>query len=111
MSKFWESLINAKRENNPWEHYLFGQALTEAQIKEISTNRAMGLTESYGDYVAPHTLEICYDMKTSTYSDLYDLSVKKRHAEVKDCNKEPIDQSSEFIEIEVPRNIYKDIEI
>ena len=35
MSKFWESLINAKRENNPWEHYLFGQALTEAQIKEI----------------------------------------------------------------------------
>ena len=23
----------------------------------------MGLTGAYGDYVAPHTLEMCYDMK------------------------------------------------
>ncbi len=81
---------------------LFNHSLEEAQIKEISTNRAMGLTESYGDYVAPHTLEICYDMKTSTYSNLFDLSGKKRHGEVMDCNKEPIDQSSEFIEIPIP---------
>jgi hypothetical protein len=35
MSKFWESLINAKREDNPWEYFVFGQALTEAQVEEI----------------------------------------------------------------------------
>ena len=35
MSKFWESLINAKRNDSPWEHYTFGQVLTEAQVKEI----------------------------------------------------------------------------
>jgi membrane-anchored protein YejM (alkaline phosphatase superfamily) len=35
MSKFWQSLINAKREDNPWEHYIFGQILTEAQVEEI----------------------------------------------------------------------------
>ena len=28
----------------------------------------MGLTESYGDYIAPHTLEVCYDMKASQFS-------------------------------------------
>lgn len=35
MSKFWQSLINAKREDSPWEHYIFGQILTEAQVEEI----------------------------------------------------------------------------
>ena len=35
MSKFWESLVNAKRNDVPWEHWTFGQVLTEEQVKEI----------------------------------------------------------------------------
>ena len=35
MSKFWQSLMNAKRNDVPWEHYTFGQVLTEEQVKEI----------------------------------------------------------------------------
>ena len=35
MSKFWESLVNAKRNDVPWEHWTFGQILTEEQVKEI----------------------------------------------------------------------------
>jgi hypothetical protein len=35
MSKFWQSLMNAKRNDVPWEHYTIGQVLTEEQVKEI----------------------------------------------------------------------------
>ena len=35
MSKFWESLVNAKRNDVPWTHHTFGQVLTEEQVKEI----------------------------------------------------------------------------
>ena len=81
---------------------LFNHSLEEAQIKEISKNRGMGLTESYGDYVAPHTLEVCYDMKASTCSQIYDLSGKGRNADVYECSRIEMNQSSEFIEIPIP---------
>ena len=38
---------------------LFNHSLEPTQIKEISTNTGLGLTESYGAYIAPHTLEMC----------------------------------------------------
>ena len=62
----------------------------------------MGLTEAYGDYVAPHTLEMCYDMKNATYSEVHDITQRKRTAEVKDCGKVLINQVDDFIEIPVP---------
>ena len=81
---------------------LYNHSLEEAQIKEISKNRGMGLTESYGDYIAPHTLEMCYDMKASTYSQVYDLSGKGRVADVYDCSRTEVDQATQFIEIPIP---------
>jgi len=83
---------------------IFNHSLEEAQVKEISTNKSMGLTESFGDYIAPHTLEVCYDMKTATYSTIPDLSGnrKGRNAEVKDCDKVPIHQASDFMKIPIP---------
>ena len=38
----------------------------------------MGLTEVYGDYVAPHTLEMCYDMKTSNYILKFMMLLKEK---------------------------------
>ena len=81
---------------------LFNHSLEEAQIREISNNKGMGLTEAYGDYIAPHTLEMCYDMKNATYSEIYDITLRKRTAEVKDCGKVLINQVDDFIEIPVP---------
>ena len=43
-------------------------------------------------------------MKTSTYSSVFDLSGKKRNAEVKDCNRVTIEQSVEEIEIPILEN-------
>ena len=81
---------------------VFNHSLEESQIKEISKNKSMGLTESYGDYIAPHTLEVCYDMKTANYSGIPDLSGKGRNAEVMDCGKVPIQQADKFMKIPVP---------
>jgi hypothetical protein len=81
---------------------LFNHSLEESQIKEISENKSMGLTESFGYYIAPHTLSVCLDMKMSTYSQIFDISGKKRNAEVKDCNRVPINQSVKEIEIPIP---------
>lgn len=81
---------------------IFNHSLEEGQIKQITSDKFYGLTESFGDYTAPHTLEVCYDMKSSTYSTVFDLSGKKRHGEVKDCNREKIQQVDDFVEIAVP---------
>jgi len=81
---------------------LFNHSLEEAQIKEISKNEGMGLIESYGDYIAPHTLEMCYDMKNSTFSELYDTSHRREIAEIKDCDRHQINQVNEFVEIPIP---------
>jgi len=35
MTKLFESLSNAERHINPWEHFTFGQVLTDVQVREI----------------------------------------------------------------------------
>jgi len=99
------SLVNNKRRpfKGTIDYFaMFNHSLEESQVKEICKNKSMGLTESFGDYIAPHTLSVCFDMKTSTYSSVFDLSGKKRNAEVKDCSRVPIEQSVEEIEIPIP---------
>jgi hypothetical protein len=81
---------------------LFNHSLEESQVKEISTNTGFGLLESYGDYIAPHTLEMCYDMRNATLSNVIDTSHRKQIAEVKDCNRILIKQTDDFIEIPIP---------
>ncbi len=34
-TKLYESLSKAKKDDSPWEHHTFGQALTQAQVEEI----------------------------------------------------------------------------
>ena len=34
-TKFYESLSKATRQDMPWEHFTFGQALTQSQVAEI----------------------------------------------------------------------------
>lgn len=99
------SLVNNKRKpfKGTIDYFaMFNHSLEESQIKEISKNQGLGLTESFGDYIAPHTLAICLDMRTATYSTVFDLTGKKRHGQVKDCNKVEINQSQESIEIPIP---------
>ena len=99
------SLVNNKRKpfKGTIDYFaMFNHSLEESQIKEISKNQGLGLTESFGDYIAPHTLAICLDMRTATYSTVFDLTGKKRHGQVKDCSKVEINQSQESIEIPIP---------
>ena len=81
---------------------LFNHSLESTQIKEISTNTGLGLTESYGAYVAPHTLEMCYDMRNSSLSTIIDTSHRKKIAEVKDCDRVFVNQVADFVEIPIP---------
>jgi len=81
---------------------LFNHSLEEGQIKEISKNKNLGLAESFGNYIAPHTLEVCYDMRASNNKTVFDLSGNDRHGEIIDCNRVPIDMVDDFIEIPVP---------
>lgn len=81
---------------------IFNHSLEEAQIEEISNNKNLGLTEKFGDYVTPHTLEVCYDMKSSTNKKIFDLSGKYRDGKIIDCDRVPITDITEFVEIPVP---------
>lgn len=81
---------------------IFNHSLEESQIEEISNNINFGLMEAFGNYVAPHTLEICYDMKISTNQKVLDLSGNNRDGEVIDCDRVAINMASEYIEIAVP---------
>jgi len=81
---------------------LFNHSLESTQIKEISTNTGLGLTESFGAYVAPHTLEMCYDMRNSSLSTIIDTSHRKKIAEVKDCDRVFVNQVADFVEIPIP---------
>ena len=60
------------------------------------------MTESYGAYVAPHTLEMCYDMRNSSLSTVLDTSHRKKEAEVKDCDRVFVNQVADFVEIPIP---------
>ena len=81
---------------------IFNHSLEESQIKEISTNRYMGLTDSYGDYVTPHCLEVCYDMKITKKNKLIDLSNNNNDAIINDCQKVPVVDVDLITEIKIP---------
>jgi hypothetical protein len=81
---------------------IFNHALEEAQIKQISNDKYMGLTSEYGDYITPHCLEVCYDMKIVKKDKLIDLSDKQNNAIVNNCNRVPMVDVDLITEIKIP---------
>lgn len=80
-----------------WNH-----SLEEAQLKALSEHLHMGVTENFDDYVAVHTLESAYDMKISTTKKVFDLSKRRLEGDVYKCERIPIHQKHEYMEIPVP---------
>jgi hypothetical protein len=80
----------------------FNHSLEDAQIKEISDNKYLGLTEAFGNYVAPHTLVGCYDMKIGTNHIVYDISGNNKNGSVYHCNRVSVKDVNDFIEIPIP---------
>lgn len=81
---------------------LWNHSLEEEQIKIITDNLHMGLSAGFDGYEAPHCLELCYDMKASSWETIYDLSGHRRDAEVFDCHRVSIEQNQPYHEIIVP---------
>lgn len=80
----------------------FNHSLEESQIKEISKNKYLGLTEMFGNYVAPHTLVGCYDMKIGTNGIVYDISENNNNGIVHHCNRVQVKDVGDYVEIPVP---------
>lgn len=81
---------------------IFNHALEDSQIKQISNDRYMGLTNSYGEYTTPHCLEVCYDMKIIKKDKLIDLSDKQNDAIISNCNRIPVVDIDLITEIKIP---------
>lgn len=65
-----------------WNH-----SLEKEQIKSISNNVFMGVTEQFDGYLTPHCLEVCYDMKSSNNETIFDLSGNNRNGYVYNCER------------------------
>lgn len=81
---------------------IFNHSLEEGQVKEISENKYMGLSDSYGHYTTPHCLEVCYDMKISKKSKLIDISDNNNDAIINECKKIPVVDVDSITEIKIP---------
>lgn len=80
-----------------WEH-----CLEPGQVKAISDNLHMGVTENFEGYVNTHTLTGVYDCKASNNQTLYDISGKENHAEVFHCDRVSVDNERSFEEVAIP---------
>lgn len=69
---------------------VFNHSLNREQIKTISTESKLGLTEQFEGYNCCHNLEALYDMKISTNHKVFDLSGNNRHGEVFHCDRVPL---------------------
>lgn len=81
---------------------LWNHSLEEGQVKSISKNIHLGLTEQYDGYLTPHCLEVCYDMKASNNTSVFDLSGNNRHGKVHYCNRVEIPQEKKYYEKIIP---------
>ena len=81
---------------------LWNHSLEEGQVKSITENIRMGLTEQFDGYLTPHCLEICYDMKSSTNLKVFDLSGNDRDGTVHFCNRVEIPQNKRTYEKVIP---------
>ena len=120
MSKFWESLINAKRNDSPWEHYTFGQVLTEAQVKEIREaqidKRGVlhdGTRSGYRDGVAKQnhqfreyiTKENCHK-----YPELTDIIKELQDKEIRKIIADMVGNTNNFEDAYIRVEVLNDIE-
>ena len=80
-----------------WNH-----SLEEEQLKVIYDNLHMGLSAAFPGYEAPHCLEICYDMKASTWETVFDLSGNARDGLIFDCDRVMIEQKAPTIDMIIP---------
>jgi hypothetical protein len=80
-----------------WNH-----SLEEEQVKAIYENLHMGLSTGFPGYEASHCLELCYDMKASTWEIIYDLSGKGRDGRVFDCHRVAVKQKQPYHDVIIP---------
>ena len=80
-----------------WEH-----CLEPGQVKAVSDNLHMGVTENFKGYENTHTLTGVYDFKASNNQKLYDISGKENHAEVFHCDRVSVDNERAFEEVAIP---------
>lgn len=69
---------------------VFNHSLNSEQIRTISTESKLGLTEQFEGYNSCQNLEVLYDMKVSTNHKVFDLSGNNRHGEVFHCDRVPL---------------------
>lgn len=80
-----------------WSH-----SLEPGQIKALSNNLHLGVTENFEGYTNAHTLVAAYDGKISTNQKLYDISGNNLHGDVFHCDRVSVDHIEDFKEVIIP---------
>jgi len=80
----------------------YNHCLEPGQVKSVSENLHLGLTEQFENYTNPHNLEMCYDFKIGTNQKLFDLSKRRLEGEVYHCDRVSQNQIYDYEELPVP---------
>ncbi len=80
---------------------VFSQLLEDDEIKEISKNKKNFLDEDFGNYISSHKVQLYYDARIIDDYLLTDLSKKRNHGEIINCEITHV-EPKEFKTIKVP---------
>jgi hypothetical protein len=105
---FYLGVGNPERLENPkyFRGYIssfavFNNILEDKEIKQISNNRYLGLSQNFGDYISSHELNTYYDSKFIREYKLIDLSGNKNHGEIVNCEITEL-ETDEYKKIKIP---------
>lgn len=80
-----------------WNH-----SLEATQIKDLSENLELGVTENFKGYMTKHCLECALDMKISTNHRVLDVSGNRRDGIVSNCDRVAVHHTQDFDELMIP---------
>ena len=108
---FYLGVGNLNADNKKWfrglidSFAIFNKELSSDEILEISKNEFFGLTQNFGDYVSPDSLQVYYDAKFIKGYKLIDLSGNGNDGEIINCEiVGTVSETTKIIEIPFRRN-------
>lgn len=75
---------------------IWNYAISDDEVKSISENLLMGVTDNIDSYRSKHFLDVCLDMKIGTNKKIVDLSKNNLTARAYNCKRIPIELETEF---------------
>ena len=115
-----KNMYIGKANNVPDYHRSFGglvdyfgfyyHGLMESELREITKDTDHGLLENFGRYKSAHSLAVCYDMRSSTYDKVIDLSGNGRDGVIYHCDR-VVNTDREEFSIYRPHRRYSELKL